>query len=92
MPGKIMTAKQAAKIYGGKYSIRSVGKVVMLKNSDGRTVQVKPSHKVYHRGNGKFGLYTTEADQKRRSSGAGKGKNPVGAGAYRHTNDRKKKK
>ena len=45
MPGPILTAAQAAKKYGKKYSIREVGKVVMLKNSDGRTVQVSKGHK-----------------------------------------------
>ena len=77
MPGPIMTAKQAAKIYGSKFSIREVGNVVMLKNSDGRTVQVPKSQKVYHRTKGKFGIYTTAADIKRRSGGAGKSKKPV---------------
>ena len=90
MPAPIMTAAQAVTKYGSKYSIRKVGSMVMLKNSDGRTVQVKPSHKVYHRGSGKFGLYTTEADMRRRSSGS-KGKQVVGTGKYRHTSDFKGK-
>jgi len=87
MPGPIMTAKQAANIYGKKYSIREVGKVVMLRNSDGRTVQVPKGQLVYHRTKGKFGIYTKEADQKRRSGGAGKRPKPVGTGRYRHTDD-----
>ena len=93
MPGPIMTAKQAVKKYGKKYkSIREVGSVVMLKNSDGRIVQVPKGQSVYHRTKGKFGIYTTEADIKRRSEGAGaKVKKPIGSGPYRHTDDRKAK-
>ena len=69
MPGRIMTAQQAAKAHKGR-GITKKGNKVSLKNSDGRRVTVGKNDKVYHRGKGKFGRYSTKADAKRVSRGA----------------------
>lgn len=89
MPGPIMTASQAKKTYKGM-GIKSKGGKVQLKNSSGKTVNVQGNTKVYHRGNGKFGLYTETRDKKRRSAGYTT-KNKVGSGRYRQTNDKRRK-
>jgi len=93
MPGKIMTAQQAAKIYGSTYrSIKKRGNTVSLRNSDGRSISVSKNTKVYHRGKGRFGVYSAARDAKRLSRGATNLSKPVGTGAYRHTSDYSRKK
>jgi len=82
-----MTAQQAAKEYNG-VTIR--GNKVSLKNSDGRKVTVGKNDKVYHRGKGNFGRYSTARDAKRLSRGATNLSKPVGSGPYRQTSDYKK--
>jgi len=83
-----MTAQQAHKEYGSMFkSIKKSGNKITLKNSDGNTVSIGKNTKVYHRGHGRFGLYSTARDAKRFSKGARTLK-PVGTGAYRHTSDR----
>lgn len=89
MPGRIMTAQQASKTHKGR-GITKKGNKVSLKNSDGRRVTVGKNDKVYHRGKGKFGRYSTKADAKRVSRGATNLSKPVGSGPYRHTSDYKK--
>jgi len=81
-----MTAQQAYKEYGFS-SMKSSGNKITLKNSDGKTVSVGKNIKVYHRGHGRFGLYSAARDAKRYSKGA-RTFNPVGTGPYRHTSDR----
>jgi len=83
-----MTAQQAIKEYGKRFkSIKLHGNNVSLKNSMGKTITVSKNTKVYHRGNGEFGVYSATADAKRYSKGAHT-LNPVGRGPYRHTSDR----
>lgn len=84
-----MTAGQAKKTYKGK-AIKKAGSKISIKNSSGNRVKVASNTKVYHRGNGNFGLYTATADKKRSSSGSTK-KEKVGSGRYRQTNDRRRK-
>lgn len=94
MPGKIMTAQQAKKEYGGKYnSIKKSGNSVSLKNSSGKNRKVGKNSKVYHRGKGKFAEYSTARDSKRISRGATTlgGKGAVGRGPYRQTSDYSKR-
>jgi len=89
MPGRIMTAQQAAKEYK---QVEKRGNMVFLKNSTGKNISVSKNTKVYHRGNGKFGLYSSTRDKKRASKGLNqlspKTKSyKVGKGGYRHTKD-----
>lgn len=93
MPGRIMTAQQAVKEYGSTYaSIKMRGNTVTLRNSNGRSITVSKNTKVYHRGRGKFGVYSTARDVRRLSRGATNLSRPVGTGVYRHTSDYSKKK
>ncbi|WP_321420790.1 hypothetical protein [uncultured Methanomethylovorans sp.] len=69
MPGPIITASDAKKAYKNK-GVKSEGSNVSLKNSSGKRVSVAGNAKVYHRGNGNFGLYTETADKKRVSRGS----------------------
>ena len=89
MPWPIMTASNAKKAYKGK-GVKSEGGQVSLKNSSGKRVKVAGNAKVYHRGNGNFGLYTETADKKRISSGSTP-KDKVGSGRYRQANDRRRR-
>jgi len=95
MPGRIMTAQQAVKEYGTRFkSIEQTGNNVTLKNSMGKKVTVSKNTKVYHRGKGRFGIYSVSGDAKRISRGATTlgGKGAIGSGPYRHTSDYKKKR
>lgn len=88
MPGPIRKAKTAFNVYGDKYpSMKKKGDKIELKNSSGRKVRVDEDDRVYHRGRGNFGLYTTDADRARHSK---RSKDYVGTGRYRHTDDRKR--
>lgn len=90
-----MTAQQAVKEYGKRFkSIKQIGNNVTIKNSMGKKVTLSKNTKVYHRGRGRFGIYSATADAKRISRGATTlgGKGAVGAGPYRHTSDYKRKK
>lgn len=89
MPGPIITASDAKKAYKNK-GVKSEGSKVSLKNSSGKRVKVAGNAKVYHRGNGNFGLYTETADKKRMSSGS-TSKDKVGSGRYRQTSDRRRR-
>ncbi len=89
MPGPIITASDAKKAYKGK-GVKSEGSKVSLKNSSGKRVNVAGNTKVYHRGNGNFGLYTETADKKRVSRGSTP-KDRVGTGKYRQTSDRRRR-
>jgi hypothetical protein len=89
MPGPIMTASDAKKTYKGK-GIKSEGGKISIKNSSGNRVKVQGNTKVYHRGKGKFGLYTETRDKKRSSRGA-TSRDKVGSGRYRQTSDRRRK-
>jgi len=88
MPRPIRKAKRALDLYGDKYSsMKKKGDKIELKNSSGRKVRVDEDDRVYHRGHGNFGLYTTEADRARHSK---RSKDYVGTGSYRHTDDKKR--
>lgn len=89
MPGPIITASDAKQTYKHK-GVKPEGTHVSLKNSSGRRVKVAGNTKVYHRGNGNFGLYTEPADRKRLSSGS-TSNDKIGTGRYRQTNDRRKR-
>ena len=90
-----MTAQQAVKEYGKRFkSVKKVGNNVILKNSMGKKITVSKNTKVYHRGHGRFALYSATADMKRISMGATTlgGKGAMGSGPYRQTSDYKKKR
>lgn len=86
-----MTAKNAKKEYGYLDSILRNGNRVSLLNTDGRRVTVPDNQDVYHRGDGRFGIYSTDLDRKRLSRGASS-HDKVGTGIYRHWSDERKKK
>lgn len=91
MPGPIMSAQQAAKVYG----LIKKGNKVIMKNSSGTRIEVDKNAKVYHRGNKNFAVYSSAGDRKRQSRGvnqlaARKSNYKVGEGSYRHTHDGKK--
>ena len=89
-----MTALQAYKEYGRKYySMKNVGNNVTLKNSMGLKVTVSKNSRVYHRGRGRFGIYSAKRDMDKISKGATSlgGKGAIGSGPYRHTSDYKRK-
>ena len=89
MPGAIMSANEAVKEYGHRFrGMRRVGGKVKLKNSSGKTVTVPKSKPVYHRGRGKFGIYSPARDAKRKGKGYTP-KNKTGRGKYRQTDDRR---
>ena len=90
MPGRIMTAQEAAKQYRGP---KKKGNTVTLKNSSGKSRKVGKNQRVYHRGKGRFAEYSAKRDSKKISRGATAlgGKGAVGSGAYRHTSDYKRK-
>lgn len=90
MPGRIMTAQQAAIEYGKRFkSIKRIGNTVTLKNSMGKKVTVSKNTRVYHRGRGNFGIYLAAVDAKRICWGATTlgGRGAIGGGPYRHTSD-----
>ena len=90
MPGPILTAGNAAKKYKGK-GIKRSGSKVTLKNSSGKKVTVQSGANVYHRGKGKFGIYSTTRDANRFEEGTPRGKtNRIGTGSYRQTDDRRR--
>jgi len=90
-----MTAQQAKIMYGGKFkSMKQKGSTVSLKNSMGKVINVSKNTKVYHRGKGKFGIYSATEDAKRSARKRNVNRLPpkarkttVGYGAYRHTHD-----
>lgn len=85
MPGRLMTAQQAAKEYGGSCkSIRKHGNEVTLKNGQGRKVTIPKNKEVYHRGGCDFGVYSESTDHARHKRGA---KERVGRGSSRHKHD-----
>jgi signal peptidase I len=84
MPGRIMTAQQAKREYKKFRSIKKRGNTITLKNSSGEKVTVNKNARVYHRGHGKFGLYSNADDAKRYKPGA---IDRVGKGSRRHTHD-----
>ena len=84
MPGPILTAAEAKKTYGFR-SIKRSGDKVTLKNSGGKKVTVSSGARVYHRGHGNFGIYSTERDEKRYTGSGEKYADRVGKGTYRHT-------
>lgn len=90
MPGRIMTAQEAAKEYKGP---RKKGNTITLKNSSGKSRVVGKNSRVYHRGKGNFAEYSAKRDSKKISRGATTlgGKGAVGSGSYRHTSDYKRK-
>lgn len=58
-----MTAEEALKKYGSPFSsIRRVGDLIELRNSEGRTIQVRPNTRVYHRGHMRFSKYSEFRD------------------------------
>lgn len=58
-----MTAEDALKQYGSPFSsIRRVGDKIELRNSTGKTIQVRPGTRVYHRGHMRFALYSELRD------------------------------
>lgn len=90
MPGRIMSAQHAKKEYPKIKSIRKSGNNVTLKNSGGKQVTVSKNTRVYHRGHGKFGIYSQSEDKARydpRSLHNRKGEGRVGKGANRHTHN-----
>lgn len=88
MPGPVIKAGQVASEYGSRYADRKNGKVV-LKNSEGKKMEVSPKQDVYHRGKGKFAAYSTERDKKIKAR-TGKDPKKTGSGPYRHTGDKRK--
>ena len=90
-----MTAQRAVKEYGKRFkSIKLSGNNVTIKNSMGAKVTVSKNTRVYHRGRGNFGIYSTRRDMDKVSRGATalRGKGTVGSGSYRHTSDYKKRR
>lgn len=85
MPGRLMTAQQAVKEYGGGCkSIKKKGNSVTLRNPKGRKTTVSKNQDVYHRGNCKFGVYSEANDRARYHRGA---KDKVGKGSSRQKHD-----
>ncbi len=83
MPGRLMTAQQAAKEYGkGCKAIKKHGNEVIFRNPQGKKQTVSKNTEIYHRGHCKFERYS-ESDDRVRGHG-------VGTGNRRHTHDRKR--
>ena len=93
MVSKIMTAKEAKRLYGFP-DMKEVGDSIALRNTDGRRVVVASSQEVYMRGKGNFGIYGEKRDEHRKSSGYNpktkRGK--IGDGDHRHESDRRYKR
>ena len=90
MPGPILTAAEAKKTYGFR-SIKRNGDRITLKNSGGTKITVPSGARVYHRGHGNFGIYSTTRDANRFEEGTPRGKtNRIGTGSYRQTDDRRR--
>ena len=87
MPGRIMSAQEAKKEYSKIRSIKKRGNNITLKNSQGNKVSVSKNTRVYHRGHGKFGIYSHARDEARynpRSLHNRRGEGRVGKGSNRH--------
>jgi len=82
MPGRIMSAQQAKREYPHLRSIKKSGNNVTLKNSAGKKVRVSKNTEVYHRGHGRFGIYSHAEDAARYKRGS---RDRVGKGGYRQT-------